>query len=459
MEDTICAISTASGVGGIGIVRVSGKDSINTVKKIFKSVKCKDISKVNTHTLNYGYIVDPKNGEKVDEVLVSVMKAPHTYTTEDIVEINCHGGIIALRKVLELCLFEGARLAEAGEFTKRAFLNGRIDLIQAEAVIDIINSKTNLSLEKAFEQLEGSLSKKIVDFKNSVVSLIAHIEASIDFPEYDIEEVTNQMLNIKIKELIININNILEDSEKGKIIREGLNTVIIGKPNVGKSSLLNTLLRENRAIVTEVPGTTRDIIEEYINIGGVPLKIIDTAGIRETDDLVEKIGVQKTRDIISKSDLIIFVLDNSDELTETDIEIAKEIKNKNVIVVINKIDLEGKLNEDRVREFLPDKKFIKISIKEEISLEEIELAIQDMFFKGHLEIKNDTLITNIRHKDLLEKAHNNLIKASEGLQSNMPLDCITIDLKNALENLGQITGESVREDIINEIFSRFCIGK
>lgn len=459
MEDTICAISTAPGIGGIGIVRMSGKDSIKIAKKIFVSLKSKDVFKVKSHTLNYGHIIDPINNEKIDEVLLSVMKAPHTYTTEDVVEINCHGGIVAVTKTLESCLRSGARLAEPGEFTKRAFLNGRIDLAQSEAVIDLITSKTDLGMEKAFEQLEGSISNRIREYKDKILSLLAHIEASIDFPEFDIEEITNELLKNKIEELIREIIILLEDSDKGKIIREGLSTVIVGKPNVGKSSLLNILLRENRAIVTEIPGTTRDIIEEYINLGGVPLKLVDTAGIRNTEDIVEKIGVQRTKEVIDKSDLVIFVLDNSEELTQNDLEIAKQIKDKKAIIVINKIDLKGKLDEDKVKEVLPKKEIIKVSIKDKISLDKIEKSIQEMFFKGHIDIKNQTLITNVRHKNLLEKTLESLKQSLDELNRGMPVDCVSIDLKNAFEYLGYITGETVSEEVIKEIFKQFCIGK
>lgn len=457
--NTICAISTAPGVGGIGIVRMSGKDSIKIAKNVFVSKKGRDLYNVRSHTLNYGYIINPLSNEKIDEVLVSIMRSPNTYTGEDVIEINCHGGMLAIKNILDACLKAGAVLAGPGEFTKRAFLNGRLDLTQAEAVIDLINSKTNLGLEKAFDQLEGHLSQKIKKFKDAVTHLIAHIEASIDYPEYDIEEVANEMLQKRIKQLIDNIDILLKDSEKGKIIRDGLSTVIVGKPNVGKSSLLNALLREKRAIVTEVPGTTRDIIEEYINVGGVPLKVIDTAGIRETEDLVEKIGVEKTHEVIDKSDLVILVLDNSEILNENDIDIIEKVKNRKCIVVINKIDLKGKLDEDRVREMLPSTEIIKISAKDEIDLDKVENTIHDMFFGGHLEIKEETLITNIRHKNLLENAQNSLKQAMIGVAANLPVDCITIDLKNALELLAKITGEVASDDIINEIFSQFCLGK
>ena len=457
--DTICAISTAPGVGGIGIVRISGNEAIEIVKKIFVSGKGKNLSSVNSHTLNYGYIIDPLTNEKIDEVLLSVMRSPNTYTTEDVIEINCHGGILAVKSALEACLRAGAFLAEPGEFTKRAFLNGRLDLAQAEAVIDMINSKTSLGLEKAFDQLEGHLSKKIRVFKDSVTHLIAHVEASIDYPEYDIEELTNDMLKSKVKDLITGIDILLKDTEKGKIIREGLSTVIVGKPNVGKSSLLNAMLREKRAIVTEVPGTTRDIIEEYINVGGVPLKIIDTAGIRETEDLVEKIGVEKTREVIDKADLIMLVLDNSEALSENDIDIIEHIKNKKCIVIINKIDLEEKLDEVMVKNMLPSVEIIKISAKDEIDLDRVENTIHNMFFGGNIQAKNDSLITNVRHKNLLENARNSLEQALEGSEQSLPVDCITIDLKGALESLANITGEVASDDIINEIFKQFCLGK
>lgn len=457
--DTICAISTAPGIGGIGIVRMSGRDSIDILNKMFVSAKERRADEFKTHTLYYGYIIDPGDNQKVDEALVSVMRAPNTYTKEDVVEINCHGGIISLKRILEICLRSGSRLATAGEFTKRAFLNGRIDLTQAEAVIDLINSKTDLGFETAFDQLEGHLSQRIKKLKSEALLLMAQIEASIDFPEHDIEETTYAFLRDKINELIKNIDDILESSDKGKIIREGLSTVIVGKPNVGKSSLLNSLLRENRAIVTEIPGTTRDIIEEYINMDGVPLKITDTAGIRETDDIVEKIGVQKSNAAIDNADLILFVLDNNDVVSENDISIAKRIHDKRVIIIINKIDLESKIEEEKITNILTDKPIIKVSIKEEKYLDRIEEAVSKMFFGGKLEINNDTLITNVRHKSLLENARADLTQALESLKNKMPIDCVSIDIKNCLENLGSITGDHISEDIIDEIFKNFCIGK
>lgn len=459
MGDTICAISTAPGVGGIGIVRMSGKNSLEIIHKIFKSKKNRDIRNSKSYTLNYGYIYDPKDNRNIDEVLVSIMRAPKTYTSENIVEINCHGGIVVVKKVLELCLKYGARIAEPGEFTKRAFLNGKIDLSQAEAVIDLINAKADLGLGEALNQLQGNISVKIKEIKDKLISLMAHISASIDFPEYDIEDVTTDLLENNIKDIISDLEKTLKDADKGRIIREGLKTVIIGKPNVGKSSLLNTLLKENRAIVTEIPGTTRDIIEEYISVGGIPLKIVDTAGIRTTDDIVEKIGVEKSREATDNADLIIFILDNSEELSKNDIEIANIIKYKKVIIVINKIDLESKLNEDRIKEILPDKEIIKISIKEDKYIENIEKSISNMFFEGHIDIKNDNLITNVRHKDLLQKTKDGLGDALISIENGMPLDMVSIDLKNAIENLGYIIGESISEEIIKEIFTRFCIGK
>ncbi len=457
--DTICAISTAPGIGGIGIVRISGKSSIEILDKIFLSNKGKKQIDYKSHYLNYGYILDQKNGQRIDEVLVSVMRAPNTYTKEDVVEINCHGGNVSLRKILELCLKNGARLATAGEFTKRAFLNGRIDLAQAEAVIDLINSKTDLGFESAFEQLEGHLSQRVGKLKNEALSLIAHIEASIDFPEHDIEETTIRLLLEKINQLIEEIDDILKNADKGKLIREGLSTAIVGKPNVGKSSLLNSLVRENRAIVTEVPGTTRDIIEEYINVGGVPLKVIDTAGIRETEDVVEKIGVQRSNIAIEKANLILFVLDNNDELSESDLKIAEKIRDKKTIIIINKIDLENKLNEEKIIRILPDKPIIRVSVKEERYLDKLENTISEMFFDGHIELNNNVMITNIRHKSLLEGAKDDLIEAKRGLEESVPVDCVSIDIKNCLEKLGGITGDYVSEDIIDEIFKSFCIGK
>jgi len=459
VDDTIAAISTPPGVGGIGIVRVSGKDSVKIVDKIFKNPKGKKLSSVKTHTIHYGYICNPDENQVIDEVLVSVMREPHTYTREDVVEINCHGGIVSTRNVLEQVLKAGARIADPGEFTKRAFLNGRIDLVQAEAIIDIINSKTTLGLETAVDQLEGSLSKSIYDIRNQLLGIAAHLQAAADFPEDDIEELTTENLLNSLNELNLRISNLIETADMGKIIREGLSTVIVGKPNVGKSSLLNALVRENRAIVTEIPGTTRDIIEEYVNIKGVPLKIIDTAGIRETSDVVEKIGVEKSRDIIRSADLVILIFDGSRELDDDDKNIIQLVKDKKVIILINKSDLKMNIDAEYIANVFKNKPIIEISVLKGTGLDQLEQEIKDMFFAGKVSIREDSIITNMRHKDSLIKARKSLNEAINSLRIGMPVDMVSIDISNAIESMGEIIGLTVSEEIIDRIFHEFCLGK
>lgn len=459
MEETIAAIATAPGEAGIGIVRMSGKDSIDIIGKIFKSKRNRDISKVRSGYLVYGHIIDPKTEKRLDEVLVSIMRTPNSYTVEDVVEINCHGGVVAVKNILEVVLDNGARMAEPGEFTKRAFLNGRIDLSQAEAVMDIISSKTNTGFDAALDQLEGSLSGKIKELRHSILSMIAHIEASIDFPEDDIEEMTNSKLYRDALLIQDDIKNIIDTSDHGKIIREGLSTAIIGKPNVGKSSLLNALLKESRAIVTEIPGTTRDIIEEYINIKGVPLKIVDTAGIRETEDIVEKIGVEKTKEMLKKADLIIMMLDWSTALNQDDIDILRGIRERQVIVIINKTDLPSLIDEEEVAKYIEDKRMVKVSVKEGKGIEDIEKAIWDIAFSGEIKTKEGIVITNVRHVDCLKRAYKHILNAVETIVQNLPLDCIAVDLKESWSILGEITGDTLDEDIIDTIFKNFCIGK
>ncbi|WP_094550021.1 tRNA uridine-5-carboxymethylaminomethyl(34) synthesis GTPase MnmE [Petroclostridium xylanilyticum] len=459
MNDTIAAISTAPGIGGIGIIRVSGKDAVTIVDKIFKSPKGKKLSNVKSHTIHYGHIVKVGTSQNIDEVLVSVMREPHTFTKEDIVEINCHGGIVSTRNVLEQVLNAGARLADPGEFTKRAFLNGRIDLVQAEAIIDIINSKTNIGLESAMDQLDGSLSGKIFDIRKKLINIAAHLQAAVDFPEDDIDELSEDKLIESLNLVLQEINHLIETADMGKIIREGLSTVIVGKPNAGKSSLLNALVRENRAIVTEIPGTTRDVIEEYINIKGVPLKVVDTAGIRETDDIVERIGVEKSKEFINKADLIILILDGSEELNENDKNIIKLVLDKKVIVLINKVDLETKIEYNYIQDFFKEHPIINISVKTGTGLEDLENTIKDMFFGGKISIKEDVIVTNVRHKDSLIKARQSLNEAINAIEIGMPVDMVSIDIKNAIESLGEIVGLTVSEEIVDQIFREFCLGK
>jgi len=459
INDTIASISTPIGSGGIGIVRVSGNNAIEIIDKIFKSKSNKKLINVKTHTINYGYIYDYNNEMAIDEVLVMLMKGPSTFTREDIVEINCHGGVVVIQKVLELVLKNGARLAEPGEFTKRAFLNGRIDLSQAEAVIDIINAKTNLSLQTSVNQLEGKLSEKVKQLRKQLLEMIAHIEASIDYPEHDMEQLTFDKMRKGSQYLKEEIGILLETADTGKIIKEGLETVIVGKPNVGKSSLMNVLVRNQRAIVTDVPGTTRDIIEEYVNIAGIPLKIIDTAGIRETDDFVEKIGVEKSKEVIDKADLIIMMLDGSSPLTKEDKTIIDLTKDKKIIVLVNKTDLDMKLDIESLKTYVNEKNIINISAKEKIGINLIEDSIKEMFLKGSINMKDNIFVTNVRHKNALFNAKNSLNNAINTIDMMMPEDCISIDLQDCYDYLGEVTGDSLDESIIDQIFSQFCLGK
>jgi len=454
-EDTIAAISTPLGEGGIGIVRLSGKEAFPIAKKIFKG-KGKEME---SRKLLYGHIIDPGNNRVIDEVLVSFMPAPYTYTREDVVEINCHGGIIPLKKILELCLEQGARLAERGEFTLRAFLKGRIDLSQAEGVIDLIRAKTDEGRELALTQVEGKLSQKIKEIKDKILDLLAFLEVNLDYPEEDVEEVTGEKAKEGIELIIKEIDEILEGAEEGKIYREGIKTAIIGKPNVGKSSLLNALLREQRAIVTEVPGTTRDLLEEAINVKGVPLNIIDTAGIRKTEDMVEKLGVERTERILKESHLIIFILDAKTGIEKEDWRILETLQEKNFIVFINKTDLVPPREADRMKEELGDTPVIKASIKYGEGLKELEEMILEMVFQGKIISPESVLVSNSRHKASLEKGKKYLEEALKALEENLPLDLVTIDLKGSWEALGEITGETIDEGILNKIFSQFCIGK
>lgn len=454
---TIAAISTAVGEAGIGIVRISGKKSLEIGNKIFKGKVVEELNESHNRKLNYGHIVD--NEKIIDEVLMVFMKGPSTYTKEDMVEIYCHGGIISVKNVLQLILNSGARLAEPGEFTKRAFLNGRLDLSQAEAVMDMIKAKTDKSFEASLDQLEGSLSKKIKEIRNILLEMVAHVEVSIDFPDQDVEEITYDELRSSANKIKQEIEKLLATSDRGKILREGLNTVILGKPNVGKSSLLNAILRENRAIVTDIPGTTRDIIEEYVNIDGIPLRIIDTAGIRDTDDIVEQIGVDRAKETVLDADLIIAVFDASRELSDEDYQIIDLIKDKKTIIILNKTDLPSKYNENDFKSILNNKEVIVASITSGIGLENLEKSIKNMFYGGEIEIDSDTLVTNIRHKNQLIKSLDNINNAIDDINMSVPIDCIEVDLRDCWENLGEISGDTIGEDILDKIFSEFCIGK
>ncbi|WP_352169254.1 tRNA uridine-5-carboxymethylaminomethyl(34) synthesis GTPase MnmE [Proteiniborus sp. MB09-C3] len=457
--DTIAAISTAPGEAGIGIIRISGKNAIDVGDKIFKNKKQFSLKECEERKLNYGYVFNPKDGKKIDEVLMVYIKAPYTYTKEDIVEVNCHGGIIPVRRVLEVVLENGARLAERGEFTKRAFLNGRIDLSQAEAVMDLISAKTDTSFDVSLNQLEGSISNEVKKLRNVLLGMLAHVEASIDFPEDDVEDLTYNSLQEQGNFVLGKIGKLLDTVYTGKILREGLRTVILGKPNVGKSSLLNAILRENRAIVTDIPGTTRDIIEEYVNIKGIPLKIVDTAGIRETEDIVEKLGVDRAKEFLNQADLVIAVFDTSEELSKEDYDIINLIKDKKAIVLLNKSDLPSRIDEEDIKKHLPDKRIINTSISKNEGIDKLEEILEDMFLSSEVKISDNTIVTNVRHRDQLLKAKDNIEDALQSLDLSMPLDCIEVDIKNCWENLGEITGDTVGEDIIDKIFSEFCIGK
>ena len=427
IDDTIAAIATAPGEGGIGIIRISGEKSLQVAQSIFKSKSGKMIKDYNARTLIYGTVVD--NEKVIDEVLVAYMKGPNSYTAEDVIEINCHGGFISVKKILELILSKGVRLAEAGEFTKRAFLNGRIDLSQAEAIIDVIKSKTDMAHEVAQSQLEGSLAKKIKDLRMNVTEVLAHLEVSIDFAEEDVEEITYQTLEEKALELRNEIKKLYDTAESGKILRDGLKTVIVGKPNVGKSSLLNSILGENRAIVTDIAGTTRDVIEEFVNIKGIPLKIVDTAGIRETEDVVEKIGVEKSRESFSTADLVIMVLDASRKLSEEDMEILESLKNKKTIVLLNKMDLEPQIELEKIEEFVNSEDIIKISALKHQGIEELQDKIEAMVYHGSVKNSSNLMITNSRHKDALFKAYESINDAISAIEQRMPYDFIEVDFK------------------------------
>lgn len=448
---TIAAISTPAGTGGISIVRMSGENALNILRKVFKT---KSLDTFNSHTIKYGHIVD-NDGKVIDEVLVSYFKAPKTYTGEDICEINCHGGNIVTKQVLELLLKNGAVLAEGGEFTKRAFLNGKMDLSQAEAVIDIINSKSDKEKKSSLNQLQGVLGKKIREIKGDFVDLLVDIEANIDYPEYDIEEVRREKVIDVLDKNIDKLQRLENSFESGKVLKNGINTVIIGKPNVGKSSLLNVLLKEERAIVTEIPGTTRDTIEEYLTIKGIPLKITDTAGIRETDDIVEEIGVEKSMKALETAELALIILDGTKKLEKEDFDILDKVKNKKHIIIINKIDLDSNIEKDK----LNDENIIEISTKTLSGIEKLEDKIECMFNQNELDVDNEIVVTNIRHKDLITKARLQIEHIKEALKSGIPIDMISIELQNAVQFLGEITGETVSEDVVNGIFKKFCVGK
>jgi tRNA modification GTPase len=458
--DTIAAISTPMGEGAIAIVRLSGDQAIEISDKLFRGVGGKRLIDVQTHTIHYGHLVDPKTDLVAEEVMVSLMKGPKTFTKEDVVEINCHGGIVSVNRVLQLVLNNGARLADPGEFTKRAFLNGRIDLSQAEAVMDLIRAKTDRAMNVALGQMEGRLSKLIQKLRQEILTTLAHVEVNIDYPEYDdVEEMTHRLLIDKAKYVQNELKKLLQTSEQGKILREGLSTVIVGRPNVGKSSLLNSLVHENKAIVTDIPGTTRDVIEEYVNVRGVPLKLLDTAGIRETEDIVERIGVEKSRQVLKEADLILLVLNYSEDFTVEDENIFKAVEGMHVIVIINKMDLPQKIQMDRVEALAKEHKIIQTSLLEDRGVDELEEAIAQLFFEGTIEAGDMTYVSNSRHIALLHQALHSIEEAIQGVESGTPIDIVQIDYTRTWELLGEIIGESVHESLIDQLFSQFCLGK
>ncbi|MEI3611107.1 tRNA uridine-5-carboxymethylaminomethyl(34) synthesis GTPase MnmE [Pseudogracilibacillus sp. SO30301A] len=455
--DTIAAISTPVGEGAISIVRLSGQDAIKIVKQLFKG---KDLQYVDSHTLHYGKIIDPDTEEVADEVIVSVMRAPKTFTCEEVVEINCHGGLMAVNRILELVLDRGARLAEPGEFTKRAFLNGRIDLSQAEAVMDVIQSKTSQAMNVALNQLDGKLSRLITELRQELIETIAHVEVNIDYPEYDdVEEMSHDLMKEKTKYVHGEIERLLQVAKQGKILREGIKTAIIGRPNVGKSSLMNSLVQEERAIVTDVPGTTRDVIEEYVNVRGIPLKLIDTAGIRETKDIVEKIGVERSHKILQEADLVLFMLNYNEEITEDDRKIFELLTDMNYIVIINKTDLPKKINMDEIKELANEHSVISMALINDKGIDDLESSLSKLFFSKNIQTDDITYVSNIRHIHLLKQSKQALEDAMKALELDMPLDIIQIDVTRTWEFLGEIVGDTASESLIDQLFSQFCLGK
>ena len=455
--DTIAAIATAMSNSGIGIVRISGDEALEVADRIFRPKRgSRKVSDMETHTIHYGYVVDGE--EVVDEVMLLIMKAPRSYTCEDTIEIDCHGGVLVMKKILETVLKYGARPAEPGEFTKRAFLNGRIDLSQAESVIDVINAQNELALKSSVSQLQGAVLEKIKDIRAVVLHEIAFIESALDDPEHVSLDGYPEQLHGIMTDAHAKVKKLLDSSDNGKMLKEGINTAIVGKPNAGKSSLLNILVGEERAIVTEIAGTTRDILQEQIQIGGIGLNVIDTAGIRDTEDIVEKIGVNKSREYIEKADLIIYVVDSSTELDENDHEIIEAIQDKKAIVLLNKSDLDIKTDAAVLKKYL-DKPILSISAKNNTGIHELEKLMEEMFFSGKLSFNDEVYITNIRQKNALAEAESSLKMVLQSIDDGMPEDFFTIDMMNAYETLGTIIGESVGEDLVNEIFSKFCMGK
>ncbi|MCF6418349.1 tRNA uridine-5-carboxymethylaminomethyl(34) synthesis GTPase MnmE [Furfurilactobacillus milii] len=455
--DTIAAISTPPGEGAISIVRLSGEEALTTAEKVFKG---RDLSKVASHTINYGHIIDPDTNEEVDEVMVSVMLAPKTFTREDVIEINCHGGIVATNRILQLLLSHGARLAEPGEFTKRAFLNGRIDLSQAEAVMDLIRAKTDKSMKVALNHLDGDLAHLIRNLRQDILDVLAQVEVNIDYPEYDdVETMTTRLLLEKAKDVKARIADLLSTAQQGKVLREGLATAIVGRPNVGKSSLLNHLLHEDKAIVTDVAGTTRDVIEEYVNVKGVPLKLVDTAGIRDTTDKVEKIGVERSKQALAAADLVLLVINGSEPLTDEDRTLIKTTADSKRIVILNKTDLPQQVDLADLQKLVGDDAVIATSVLTNAGMDQLEDKIANLFFGGIENSQTTVMVTNARHIGLLNQASQALDDVMSGIAAGMPVDLVQIDMTRAWDLLGEITGDSVQDELLTQLFSQFCLGK
>ncbi|WP_208560536.1 tRNA uridine-5-carboxymethylaminomethyl(34) synthesis GTPase MnmE [Marinilactibacillus kalidii] len=457
--DTIAAISTPPGEGGIGIVRISGDEAVEIADRVYQ-LGNKTLKNQPSHTMHYGHIVNPKTEEQIDEVMVSVMKAPKTYTREDVIEINTHGGVLAVNRVLQTVLHNGARLAEPGEFTKRAFLNGRIDLSQAEAVMDVIRAKTDRAMHMAVTQLDGDLSRLIRNLRQDILSTLAQVEVNIDYPEYDdVEEMTARLLVEKAEKVKAQVEALLDTASQGKILREGLATAIIGRPNVGKSSLLNVLIKEDKAIVTEIAGTTRDVVEEYVSVKGVPLRLIDTAGIRETEDIVERIGVERSRKALKEADLVLLVFNQNEALTPEDKLLIEATDEHHRIVILNKMDLETKLDMNELNQLVDPASIIQTSIVTRDGMNDLEAKIADLFFSGKTGERDATYVSNIRHIALLNETVDAFNDVIEGIETGMPVDLVQIDMTRAWDLLGEITGDSVQDELITQLFSQFCLGK
>lgn len=455
--DTIAAIATALGESAIGIVRISGDEAIEIANKVFKG---KNLTKVDSHTIHYGHVIDPQSGKVIDEVMVTVLKAPRSYTTEDSVEINSHGGIMAIQRVLEVVLANGARLAEPGEFSKRAFLNGRIDLSQAEAVMDLIQAKTDKAMDASMNQLQGSLSTKIRSLRQEMLNTLAQVEVTIDYPEYDdVEEMSLKQLRETAQHVKEQIQRILHQAQHGRLFRDGINTAIIGRPNVGKSSLLNRLTGLEKAIVTDIEGTTRDTIEEYVNVRGVPLHLIDTAGIRQTDEVVERIGVERSRKVMEQADLVILILNQAQTLQPVDIELLELTKDQNRIILLNKQDLEPQLTPADLEPYIQDTELIATSMLDESGIDELEAQIEQRFFSGEIKSGDVNYLLNTRHTELLRQAIVALDEVIESTEMMLPVDLIQMDFTRAWDLLGEITGDSVQDELLNKLFSQFCLGK